>query len=151
MKTKQKKTPLQPIQICPALIGIGQTLPIFASCVQAGFPSPADDYEEKPLDLNDLVIKHPSATFFVRVQGDSMLQAGMFDGDILVVDRSLSPANGAIILAVLEGEFTVKRLVIKGNKTTLVPENPAYPSIKITPESQFQVWGVVTYVIHKAQ
>lgn len=138
-------------EIYPAVIGVGQALPIFTSCVQAGFPSPADDYEEKPLDLNDLVIKHPTATFFVRVQGDSMLRAGIFDGDILVVDRSLAPVNGSIIVAVLDGEFTVKRLILEKDQITLAPENPAYPMIKIEKDSQFQVWGVVTYVVHKAQ
>ena len=92
--------------IHPACKKIGKALPLFSTAVPAGFPSPADDYAEKPLDINELLIKHPTATFFVRVQGDSMIQAGLFNDDILVVDRSLSPFNGAIIVAVLEGEFT---------------------------------------------
>lgn len=120
------------------------------SYVTAGFPSPAEDYGEKPLDLNELLIKHPTATFFIRVRGDAMIQAGIFDNDILIVDRSLSPYHGAIIVAVFEGEFTVKRLLIEGKAVSLASENPAYPLIQVK-TSEFQVWGVVTYVIHKAK
>lgn len=127
-------------------------LPFFTANVSAGFPSPADDYVETQLDLNELIIKHPSATFFVKVNGNSMQEAGIFSGDILVVDRSISPSHGKIVVAVLDGEFTVKRLWIeKGGRILLTPENAAYKPIEIKPGSQFQVWGVVTYVIHKAQ
>lgn len=128
-----------------------QPLPLFLEGISAGFPSPSDDYIEKYLDLNELVVKHPSATFFVRVEGNSMEGAGIFSGDILVVDRSIAPAHGQIIVALLNGEFTVKRLLINGNEVRLAPENGSYKTIKVKPESQFQVWGVVTYVIHKAQ
>jgi DNA polymerase V len=124
-------------------------LPIFLTGVSAGFPSPAEDYIEKQLDLNDLVIQHPSATFFVRVVGDSMRDAGIFSGDILAVDRSLEPSSGKIVVALLNGEFTVKRLHIDAREVTLLPENEAFPAIVVTPDSDFQVWGVVTYVIHK--
>lgn len=124
-------------------------LPLFSEGVKAGFPSPADDYVEKLLDLNELMIAHPAATFFVRAEGDSMEGAGIFSGDILVVDRSLDAASGKIVIAVVNGEFTVKRFVIKKEALYLVAEHPRYAPIKITPEIDFLVWGVVTFVIHK--
>lgn len=125
-------------------------LPIFTSSVQAGFPSPADDYIEKQLDLNELMVSHPSSTFFVKVEGESMKNAGINSGDILVVDRSIRPTNGKIIVAVINGEFTVKRLTIQKDKLYLVPENESFPHLKVDENSDFQIWGVVTYVIHKA-
>lgn len=125
-------------------------LPIFIATVQAGFPSPAENYIDKTLDLNELLISHPAATFFVRVSGDSMRGAGIFSGDTLVVDRSLEPADNKIIVAIVSGEFTVKRLKIKEGRILLVPENPNYPILEIKEGCDFQVWGVVTYVIHKA-
>lgn len=128
-----------------------QYLPIFHENISAGFPSPAQDYIESGLDLNELMIKHPASTFFVRVDGDSMRGAGIFSGDILVVDRSLEASNGKIIVAIVNGEFTVKRLVIKKEGVQLVPANSAYPSINVHPDLDFQVWGVVTYVIHRPQ
>ena len=124
-------------------------LPIADSPVQAGFPSPADDYIEKRLDLNEMMIQHPAATFFVRVEGDSMMDAGIRSGDILVVDRSLEPVSGKIVVAVVNGDFTVKRLVQKGKKVYLCPENPQFPNFCVDPESDFEVWGVVTYVLHQ--
>ncbi len=125
-------------------------LPVLNSSVQGGFPSPADDYIEKRLDLNELVVRHPAATFYVKVEGESMRGAGIHTGDILVVDRSLTASTGKIVIAILDGEFTVKRLVLKGKKIILQPENPDYQPIEIQDEDDFQVWGVVTYVIHKA-
>jgi DNA polymerase V len=142
---------LQLTELFGVMIGQEQTLPIFSTSIAAGFPSPADDYIEQQLDLNQLIIKHPTATFFVRVQGESMRDAGIQSGDILVVDRSAAPAHGKIVVAVIDGEFTVKRIHIEGSEVFLVPENPAFSRFKVSPESQFQVWGVVTYVIHKAQ
>lgn len=124
-------------------------LPLFFEGVAAGFPSPAEDYIEKQLDLNDL-IEHPNATFYVRVEGNSMRGAGIHSGDILVVDRSLEAKDGKIVVALLDGEFTVKRIKVTPQGISLVAENPRYPSIPITSDSDFQVWGVVTYVIHKA-
>lgn len=132
-------------------IGEHLPLPFFCTQVSAGFPSPADDYVETQLDLNELIVKHPSATFFVKVDGNSMQDAGIASGDILVVDRSLSPSHGKIVVAIIDGEFTVKRLWIEKGRILLTPENAAYKPIEIKPDSQFQVWGVVTYVIHKAQ
>jgi DNA polymerase V len=125
-------------------------LPLFVANVQAGFPSPAEDYLDKTLDLNELLISHPAATFFVRVTGDSMKNAGIFSGDILVVDRSLEAADNKIIVAIVNGEFTVKRLRMQEGRIALVPENPAYPILEMKEGTDFQVWGVVTYVIHKA-
>jgi DNA polymerase V len=124
-------------------------LPLFAVPVKAGFPSPADDFVEQNLDLNEYLIQHPAATFFVRVDGDSMVGAGIQKDDILIVDRALQPSNGKIVVAVLNGEFTVKRLRIRAEKTFLEAENPAYKPIEIRPELDFRVWGIVTYVIHK--
>lgn len=127
------------------------SLPFFQEHISAGFPSPAEDYIENSLDLNELMIKHPASTFFVRVQGNSMREAGIFSGDILVVDRSLEATNGKIIVAIVNGEFTVKRLVLESNRVLLMPANAAYPIIHVNPDFDFQVWGVVTYVIHRAQ
>jgi len=128
-----------------------RALPLFLAKIQAGFPSPADDYVERQLDLNELVIQHPTTTFFVQVEGESMSGAGIQTGDTLVVDRSLEAVSGKIIVAVLHGEFTVKRLLLKGGKATLRAENPKYQDIVVNDGDDFQVWGVVTYVIHKAK
>lgn len=127
----------------------GTKLPIFLESVKAGFPSPADDFIDKHLDLNDYLIKHPVATFFVRVTGDSMINAGIYSGDILIVDRSLEANNGSIVVAVINGDLTVKRLKKESNRVTLLPENAEYKPIQIMPEDEFSVWGVVTSVIHK--
>ena len=116
--------------------------------ISAGFPSPADDYLEEKLNLHQHLIKHPSATFFVRVKGDSMIGAGIYSGDLLIVDRSLIPQNRQIIVAVVNNEFTIKRLQIEKDHCLLLPENPLYQSIKVSDES-FSIWGVVIYNIHK--
>ena len=123
--------------------------PLFLSGVSAGFPSPADDYLDRKLDLNEHLIKNPAATFFVRVAGDSMAGAGINDDDILVVDRSLEPASGNIVIAVMNGELTVKRLLNKNGNCRLVAENPHYPALEITEETPLEIWGVVTYAIHR--
>ena len=131
-----------------------------AGSVVAGFPSPAEQYLEPPLDLNELLVKRPAATFFVRVEGDSMIGAGIRDKDLLVVDRSLTPANGDIIIAAVDGEFTVKTLRVLGNRErgigngggvryVLEPANPSYPSIEIKKGNQLDCFGVVTSVIHQ--
>lgn len=127
------------------------SLPLFASAVPAGFPSPADDYAEAALDLNELVIAHPEATFYVRVSGDSMQHAAISPGDILVVDRALLPADRDIVVALLDGAFTVKQLRRHGTTLSLVAANPAYAPIQVTEAMQFQVWGVVTYCIHRVR
>lgn len=124
-------------------------LPLYSSRIQAGFPSPGDDYIEKTLDLNEHLIEHPAATFFVRVSGDSMVGAGIHQDDILIVDRSLKAKHNSIVIAVLNGELTVKRLKIQSGRYSLVPENPAYREIGITEEMDFHIWGVVTSVVHQ--
>lgn len=127
------------------------SLPLFLSSVAAGFPSPADDYLDSDLDLNKFLISHPAATFFVRVSGESMIDANIHPGDVLIVDRALEPSHRAIVVAVINGEFTVKRVVRKGKKIFLVPENRVFPLMEVTEDEDFQVWGVVTYVIHRAK
>lgn len=122
--------------------------PLFLASVSAGFPSPAEDYIEGRLDLNRHLIKHPAATFFVRVAGDSMIGAGIHPGDILVVDRALEPQDSNVVIAVLDGELTVKRISRRHGKLFLVPDNQAYEPLEILEEMEFEVWGVVTSVIH---
>lgn len=122
--------------------------PIFMAKVPAGFPSPAADYEEDKLDLNKHLIRNPAATFFVRVTGDSMVKAGIHDGDLLVVDRSIEPRDKNVVIAIVNGELTVKRIRIRKNKLTLEAENENYQSREIDEEMEFEVWGVVTNVIH---
>jgi DNA polymerase V len=120
----------------------------FEAVVPAGFPSPAVDYEEDKLDLNKYLIKNPAATFFVRVAGYSMMGAGIYSGDLLVVDRSLEPRDKSVVIAIIDGELTVKRIRIRKKKITLEPENENYPVRQITEDNDFQVWGIVTNVIH---
>lgn len=122
--------------------------PLFLASVSAGFPSPAEDYIEGRLDLNRHLIKHPAATFFVRVAGDSMIGAGIHPGDILVVDRALEPQDSNVVIAVIDGELTVKRISQRHGKLFLVPDNQAYEPLEILEEMEFEVWGVVTSVIH---
>lgn len=131
-------------------LGTPCALPMILTHIQAGFPSPADDYIDGTLDLNEHLIKHPAATFFVRVSGDSMIGAGIHSGDILLVDRSLQVTDNKIVIAYINGEFTVKRILLRNNTCTLIAENPDYKPIEITPEMNFEIWGVVTYVIHQA-
>lgn len=125
------------------------TLPLYSSKVQAGFPSPADDYIERYLDLNTEYIKHPSATFLVTATGDSMVDAGIYSGDVLVVDKSLDAIDGKIVIAAINGELTVKRLSRKNSRVQLLPANPQYKPIDITDEQDVVIWGVVTLVLHK--
>ncbi len=122
-------------------------LPLYQDRISAGFPSPADDYVESRLDLNEFLVQHPAATFFIRVKGDSMTKAGIDTGDMLIVDRSLNSSNGMIVVAVLNGEFTVKRLSIRKGKYYLVPENDGYKEIEIKGEDEFEIWGVVTKIL----
>ena len=123
-------------------------LPVFLGRLAAGFPSPADDYIEGRLDLNRHLIKHPAATFFVRVSGDSMIDAGIHHGDLLVVDRSLDAVDGHVIVASLDGELTVKRLSKRGETLRLLPANADYQPIEILTQQTFEIFGVVTNVIH---
>ncbi|MBT4784787.1 MAG: translesion error-prone DNA polymerase V autoproteolytic subunit [Candidatus Marinimicrobia bacterium] len=123
-------------------------IPLMSSTVTAGFPSPADDHLDLPIDLNEYLVKHPAATFYVRVQGDSMDDAGIHQGDLLIVDRAEPYTMGSIVLAVLDGEFTVKKLMEKNDSLYLLSSNTAYQPIKIETETDFKVWGVVTYIVH---
>ena len=125
-----------------------QFIPLVGSGA-AGFPSPADDYLESYIDLNDLIVRNKPATFFVKVDGDSMIGAGIFAGDLLVVDRSLAPGNDKVVVACLDGDFTVKRLQKRGGKVFLIPENRKYKPIDVTNRQDFAIWGVVTSVIHR--
>ena len=122
---------------------------LFDGRVSAGFPSPAADYEEDRLDLNEHLIRHPAATFFVRAIGDSMIGAGIHCGDLLVVDRSLEARDKSVVIAAVNGELTVKRIRIRNKKITLVPENESYRAREIGGNVEFEVWGVVTSVIHE--
>ncbi len=148
MKLKQIKD-TNTLQFYTTDISEEQEIPFFESTVSAGFPSPADDYTEISLDLNKHLIKHPSATFYARVKGDSMINAGIHDGDLLVVDRALNIYDNCIAVCIIDGEFTVKRLKKKSNKILLIPENDQYKTIEVSEFNDFEVWGIVAYVIHK--
>ena len=127
-------------------------LVLYSSKVQAGFSSPAEGYMDTKLDLNEYLIDHPVATFFVRVAGDSMVEAGILENDILVVDRSITPIDGKIVIAVINNEFTVKRLKYTKKQAYLVPENKNYAPILIKTSSEGEgvyIWGVVTSVVRK--
>jgi len=123
-------------------------LKLFSQGVSAGFPSPADDYIDKNLDLNEYMIKHPAATYLLKVSGNSMIDAGISSDDILVVDRSIEPTDSKIVVAVINGEFTLKRFRKIENKIYLYPENAQFKPIEIKEEMECQIWGVVTFVIH---
>jgi len=134
--------------LCKARQKHDQRLPLYQSSVAAGFPSPAEGEIDQELDLNTFLIKHPAATFFLKVAGDSMINAGIHHQDILIVDRSLEPVHGKIVIASVNGELTVKRLKRDGGKVFLIAENEAYKPIEITEEMDLRIWGVVTNVIH---
>lgn len=123
-------------------------LPLAEVSVQAGFPSPAEDYLEDRIDLNEHLIDNPAATFFVRVRGQSMVEAGIHDGDLLIVDRAKEPTDGAVIIAVLDGELNVKRLKKENGSVYLMAENEGYEDFEVSEHQAFEVWGVVTNVIH---
>lgn len=136
------------ITVLPGTITQTATYPLYFSAVSAGFPSPADDYIEQNINLHDYLVSNPPATFFVKVEGDSMTGAGIFDKDILIVDRSLEAKNNKVVIAVVDGELTVKRLKKTRNGIRLDAENPKYPSISIARDTELTIWGVVTRVIH---
>ena len=128
-----------------------QETPFIDTMVSAGFPSPADDYLDLPIDLNEYLVENSAATFYIRVSGNSMQDEGIDDGDLLVVDRSKTPKNNDIVIGVLNGEFTVKKIQKTKTKLFMVAANKEYKKIEITEEMDFSVWGVVTYVIHKTR
>lgn len=121
----------------------------FDTGISAGFPSPAEDFKEQRLSLDNELVKNKEATFFARVSGQSMIGAGLEDSDLLVIDRSLEPTHNKIAVCFLDGEFTVKRLKVNAEGVWLKPENPNYPIIKITNDNDFVIWGIVTNVIKK--
>lgn len=125
-------------------------VPVYGDAVPAGFPSPAEDYLDMDLNLHEYLVQNPAATFCVRAVGDSMLDANIKSGDVMVVDRAKDPVNNSIVLAVLDGEFTVKRIKKNEDELYLMPANADYQPMKITDDMDFQVWGVVTFIIHKA-
>jgi DNA polymerase V len=123
-------------------------LDFYLNPVCAGFPSPAEDHLDIALDLNEHLIKHPSATFYIYAKGNSMEGSGIYDGDIMVVDRSLEASSGNVVIVAISGEFTVKHLLIKSKKTYLMPANQDYKSMLITNDMDVQIWGVVIHTIH---
>ena len=123
-------------------------IPLLTDSVSAGFPSPADDYTEENIDLNEHLISNPFSTFFLRVKGDSMINAGIKDKDLIIVDKSLTARPGNIIIAMIDGEFTIKRLSIKNNELYLKAENHNYPDFRFKNHIDVQIWGVVIYSIH---
>jgi DNA polymerase V len=147
-KTLALRVPVSRVEDIQQMIRSSYRLPFYQCAVAAGFPSPAESEMDGELDLNDLLIKHPVATFFVRVAGSSMIKAGIHHNDILVVDRSLEPLSGKIVIASINGELTVKRLYKEGPKVQLVAENDDYPPIDINEDMEVRIWGVVTNVIH---
>ncbi len=139
---------LSPPRPVKAELTSSRKIPYFIEQVKCGFPSPAEDYAEQEINFNEYLIKHQAASFTIKVQGDSMDKAGIKSGDLLIVDRSITAKTGMIIVAILFGEFTVKTFIQKGEEIWLYPENESYEPIKIHKEMDFQVWGVVTHVIH---
>ncbi len=152
--TKPVRVPESMIESVKAFVLHGgedplRALPLFGTAVRAGVPTFADDHIESRIDLHTHLVPHPQTTFFVRVQGDSMENAGIQEGDLLVVDRSLPAREGTIIIAAVDGELTVKRYRLRNGQTELVPENERYKVLTVTPEMDFHIWGVVTSVIHR--
>ena len=148
-QTKAVRIPVSKVKYISEVINKGlYEVPMYSNKVAAGFPSPADDYLEDKIDLNQYLVKHPASTFLVRASGESMINAGIFPDDILVVDRSLKAEDGKVVIAVVDNELTVKRYRKKGKSIILEPENETFDPIVIPRESEAFVWGVVTNVIH---
>lgn len=124
-------------------------LPYADQGIQAGFPSPAQDYISESIDLNREIVRHPAATFYGRVSGESMIDDGIDPDDIIVIDRSLQPQDGDLAVCCLDGEFTLKRIKLETDKVWLIPANEAFDPILVTPDSRFEIWGVVTYTIKR--
>jgi len=135
------------LTIYPVSTSTELNLPIVTSGISAGFPSPAMDFIDVSIDLNKHLIKHPSSTFYGRVKGHSMKDASIYDGDLLIIDKSLHPKNNQIAVCFIDGDFTIKRISVNDGHCWLLPENKDYKPIKITEDNDFQIWGVVTYVI----
>jgi DNA polymerase V len=124
-------------------------LPFIASGIKAGFPSPAADFDESKISLDNVLVKNREATFYAKASGTSMIGAGINDGDILVIDRSIEPQNNKVAVCFIDGEFTIKRIQVEKDCVYLMPENPTFNPIKVTDENELIIWGIVTYVIKK--
>jgi len=146
--TKPLRIPISMIENVKQVIANKNKYRIYNQAVQAGFPTIIDDDSYETLDLNELIVKHPTATFFLRATGESMTGVGIHPGDILVVDRSINPSNNKIVIAAIDGQLTVKRLNIMKNKIVLQAENPEHQDIEIASLQDLQIWGVVTMVLH---
>jgi len=144
-----KKKAEHKVVIHPVVAEPGVKIPLAVTGISAGFPSPAEEYMETAIDLNRELIRNPGATFFGRVRGFSMKDAGISEGDVLVIDRSLEPRNGSIAVCFIDGEFTVKRIAIEKDGVYLTPANKEFKPLKISGENEFIVWGIVTWVIKK--
>lgn len=148
---KRKAEPTWPSHLIPVKLAENPPVfkvPLFNHTIQAGFPSPADDYVAESLDLNEHLMPRKEASYLLTVSGESMVGVGIHDGDLLVVDRSLTPVSGKVVIAILDGQFTVKTLEKKRGKIRLLPANPAFEPIELKDEQELQIWGVVTRVIH---
>lgn len=137
------------LEIYSALTDTELSIPVASSPISAGFPSPAADFIDSGIDLNQHLISHPSATFYGKVKGQSMIGMGINDGDMLVIDKSIEPADGKIVVCFIDGEFTLKQLKVETDCAWLMPANDKYNPIKVTSDNDFVIWGVVTYVIKK--
>ncbi len=138
---------MKKIEIYKADIGSSLPLPIADEGIRAGFPSPAQDFMDLSIDLNQELVKHPSSTFYGRVKGDSMIDAGVHDGDVLIIDKSLEPKDGDMAVCFIDGEFTIKYIKIEEKVIWLVPANKNFHPIKVTEDNNFLIWGIVTYCI----
>jgi len=121
---------------------------LYTTSISAGFPSPAEDHMDINLDINEYLVKHPSSTFYIYVKGDSMINSGIFDGDLMIVDRSLEVKSNSIVVAVINGEFTVKKIKKDSGNIYLIPDNKSYKPILLENSMDFQIWGIVTHTIH---
>lgn len=135
------------VDIAPADVSSSLRLPYADQGIQAGFPSPAQDYINESIDLNREIVKHPAATFYGRVDGESMIDEGIEPGDILVIDRSIEPDDGDLTVCCIDGDFTLKRIRLERDNVWLIPSNESFDPILVTPDNRFEIWGVVTYTI----
>ena len=135
------------VDIFSADVSQSLALPYADQGIQAGFPSPAQDYLNESIDLNREIVKHPASTFYGRVEGESMIEEGIEPGDLLVIDRSIEPDDGDLNVCCVDGEFTLKRIRLERNRVWLQPSNEAFDPILVTPDNRFEIWGVVTYTI----
>ena len=149
MQEFNKITATKNVEFFSANTGTHVHLPYFDGGIAAGFPSPAQDFEDLKIDLNTELISNPSSTFYARVKGTSMQDAGISDGDILVIDKSITPHNGATAVCFIDGEFTLKYIKIEKDAVYLVPANPKFQPIKVTEENDFCIWGIVTFSIKR--